>query len=81
MKKLTFFLFYLLIGIGLVSAQTARVTGTVIYADDGEPIIGASVVVKGATNVGAVTDLNGAFTLNVPTNATTIVVSFIGNVC
>ena len=80
MKKLTCLLFCLTVGIGLVSAQTTQVTGTVISADDGETVIGASVVVKGATNIGTVTDANGVFTLSVPTGATTIVVSFIGMV-
>ena len=80
MKNLTYFLFYLFIGIGLVSAQTARVTGTVIYADDGEPIVGASVVIKG-TNRGVITDPNGSFTLNnVPSNANTLVIQYVGMV-
>ena len=80
MKKLTYFLFYLLAGIGLVSAQTARVTGTVIDADDGEPVIGASVVIKG-TSTGVITDINGSFILNnVPANASTLVISYVGMV-
>ena len=43
-------------------AQTA-ITGTVVSATDNEPIIGASVKVKGATQ-GTVTDVNGKFTIN-----------------
>ena len=80
MNRLFYLLLCLLLSIGLVSAQTRQITGTVIGADDGETVIGASVVVKGATNIGTVTDVNGRFTLNVPTNATTLVVSFIGMV-
>jgi len=64
-------------GIGLVTAQTTRITGTVISADDGEPIIGASVIVKGTT-VGTVTDFDGKFELNVPSSARTLVVSYVG---
>lgn len=49
MKRLTFLLFCLLLGIGMANAQTTKVTGTVISAEDNEPIIGASIVVKGTT--------------------------------
>jgi len=80
MKKLFCFLFYLLAGIGLISAQTTRVTGTVISSEDNEPVIGASVVVKGAVGTGTITNVDGEFTLNVPTNATTLIVSYIGMV-
>ena len=43
----------------------------------GEPLIGASVLVKG-TSVGATTDANGQYTLTVPANATTLQVSYVG---
>ena len=77
MKRVTFLLMCLLLSIGLVSAQT-RVTGVVISADDGQPVIGASVVVKGATGTGTATDIDGKFTLTVPANATHLIVSYIG---
>jgi len=80
MRKITYLLLCLLLGIGLVSAQTRRVTGVVISADDGQPIIGASVVVKGATATGTATNVDGRFELNVPSNATHLVVSYIGMV-
>ena len=71
--KLLLFLFF--IGIGISYGQT-RITGTV--ADEkGEPVIGASVLVKG-TAVGVSTDLNGAFTLNVPGGSKTLVISYVG---
>lgn len=41
----------LFVGIGLVTAQTQKVTGVVISEEDGQPVIGASVLVKG-TQVG-----------------------------
>ncbi len=69
----------LVLGMSMAFAQTRTVTGTVTSAEDGQPVIGASVFVKGATNVGVVTDLDGKFVLNgVPTSATTLVVSSIG---
>lgn len=80
MKKRVFLLFLvcLLSGISQVWAQTMKVSGTV-YAEDGnEPVIGASVLVKGTT-VGAVTDINGAFVLQgVPSTAKVLVVSYVG---
>lgn len=55
-------------------AQTV-ITGTVVSAVDGEPLIGASVKVKG-TNKAAVTDLNGKFKINTEAG-TTLVFSYI----
>ena len=62
----------------MVTAQITKVTGTVISEEDGLPVVGASILVKGTT-VGTVTDMDGKFTLsNVPSSAKTLVVSFIG---
>jgi len=59
-------------------AQRKTVTGTVTSAVEGEGALpGVSVSVKGTT-IGIVTDLNGKYTLAVPTNATTLVFSYIG---
>ena len=59
-------------------AQTSTITGVVISAEDNEPVIGASVLVKGTTQ-GAITDLDGAFSIpNVAAKAKTLVVSFVG---
>ena len=72
------FLTCLFIGIGLATAQVTRVTGNVTSSEDGEPVVGASILVKG-TNVGTITDIDGNFTIsNVPSSATTLVVSFVG---
>ena len=57
-------------------AQQEKLSGTVIGAD-GELVIGATVIVKGTTT-GAVTDLDGKFTMNAPEAGATLVVSFIG---
>ncbi len=68
----------LFIGIGLVTAQTQKVTGVVISEEDGQPIIGASVLVKG-TKVGAITGVDGDFTIpNAPSSAKILQVSYIG---
>ena len=55
--------------------QQGIVKGTVVDAQ-GEPIIGASVTIKGGT-VGTITDIDGNFSLTVPAGSQ-IVVSFIG---
>ena len=77
MKKLTFLFLCLVLGIGLATAHTKEVSGTVISAEDAMPVIGASVIVKGTTT-GTVTDYDGKFSLNVPTSAKTLVISYIG---
>jgi TonB-linked SusC/RagA family outer membrane protein len=61
----------------LAYAQTTQVTGTVIAADDGEPIIGASVMIKGTTN-GTITDIDGTFSISVTGNNPTLIISYVG---
>ncbi|MEI6050317.1 MAG: SusC/RagA family TonB-linked outer membrane protein [Bacteroidota bacterium] len=59
-------------------AQTIVITGTITSAVAGEgPIPGVTVLVKGTT-IGALTDVNGKYSITVPTNATTLVFSYIG---
>lgn len=78
MRKLTFLLACLfLIGVGLVHAQSRSVSGKVLSAEDGQPIIGATVVVKG-TNTGAITGVDGDFNIAVSGNAKTLVISYVG---
>ncbi|WP_294616465.1 TonB-dependent receptor [uncultured Bacteroides sp.] len=57
-------------------AQNKTITGTVRDAID--VVIGASVTVKGNNSVGTITDMDGKFTLSLPTSAKELVVSFIG---
>ena len=78
-KKIVLSLACLLIGIGLAIAQTPKtVTGLVIFEEDNQPIVGASVLIKG-TNQGAVTDLDGKFTLtNVPGTAKILRITYVG---
>ena len=61
-----------LINTGLVFAQTLNeATGVVISEDDGQPIAGASVLVKG-TSIGSVTDMDGKFTITgIPSSSRT----------
>lgn len=75
LQRLFFIALFAAFSLGL-SAQTKTVKGTVIDGT-GEPVIGASVLVKGTTN-GVITDFDGNFTLqNVPDKGT-IQISFVG---
>ena len=77
-RKLMLLLGCLFVGIGLVTAQTQTITGVVISEEDGQPVIGASVLVKG-TQLGTITGVDGDFTLpNVPSSAKTLQISYIG---
>ena len=74
-KRLMMFIAGLFLSMGVALAQT-QVNGTVTSADDGEPVIGASVLVEG-TKTGTVTDINGNFQLSAPAGST-LVVSYLG---
>ena len=77
-KRLMLWLVCLFAGVNLVLAQTSTVTGVVTSSEDGEPVVGASVLVVG-TNMGVITDIDGKFAIsNVPASAKTLRVSFVG---
>lgn len=61
----------------MLMAQNRTVTGTVISAEDGEPVIGASVIIPG-TSTGTTTDLDGNFSLNVPQSTKELSFSYVG---
>lgn len=75
MKKLTLFLIAVMTWLGAY-AQDVNVSGTVVSATDGEPLIGASVMVKGSSQ-GTATDIEGNFTLTAPAGKT-LVFSYVG---
>ncbi len=79
MKKLSLLIGLLVLSaFSLLAQQTRVITGTVTSAVEGEGVLpGVSVTVPGTT-IGAYTDANGKYTLNVPANARTLVFSFIG---
>lgn len=60
-----------------LKAQTLTVKGTVVSATDSEPLIGVSVVSSTNSSLGATTDLDGNFTISVPTGSS-LVFSYIG---
>ena len=69
------FMLCCLLGTSMFTYAQQKITGNVSDAT-GEPIIGASVVVKGTTN-GTITDFNGNFTLDAPAKSV-LVVSYVG---
>ncbi|HUH74798.1 MAG TPA: TonB-dependent receptor [Chitinophagales bacterium] len=60
-----------------VLAQSRTISGVVTDADDGEPLIGVSLLVKGTT-IGTVTGIDGDYSLNVDAAQKTLVVSYVG---
>ncbi|MDR0572844.1 MAG: SusC/RagA family TonB-linked outer membrane protein [Tannerella sp.] len=61
-----------------IMQQTRRITGKVLSKEDNDVVVGASILVSGTT-IGTITDMEGGFTLNnVPADAKTITVSYIG---
>ncbi|MGZ3814936.1 MAG: carboxypeptidase-like regulatory domain-containing protein, partial [Mucilaginibacter sp.] len=79
MKKLLLVsLCFLMLCVTQVFAQNRTITGTVTAKEDGLPIPGATVKVKG-TNVGTQTNTAGKYSLSVPSGAT-IVISFVGTI-
>ena len=75
-KRLSMLLACLFLSLGMALAQNT-VSGTVVSADDGEPIIGATIRLVG-TNFGSVTDSNGKFTLTPRAGHNKISVSYVG---
>ncbi len=82
MNKNTFFgglrsaMMSLLLLVGTMAFAQVQITGNVVDAANGEPIIGASVLEKGTTN-GTITDWDGNFVISVQSGAT-LVVSYVG---
>ena len=77
MKKLTIFLAFLLF-VGFQAMAQMQITGTVTGAEDGLSIPGVSVVVKDNPTIGTTTDIDGKYSLTVPSSAEAIVFSFVG---
>jgi TonB-linked SusC/RagA family outer membrane protein len=75
-KHYLLMLFAVLFSAQLAMAQRT-ITGTVVVDGKTEPLVGASVAIKGTTT-GTLTDVDGKFSLSVPTNADMLTVSFVG---
>jgi len=77
-RKFILILACMFLSLGSALAQT-KITGNVIAEDDGEPIIGATIMVKG-TKIGASSDIDGNFSITTDVKNPQIVVSYVGMV-
>ena len=75
-KRIKMLFACLFLFVGMAMAQT-KVSGTVLSYEDNEPVVGAAVRVVG-TNTGAVTDINGKFTITCPAGKNTLSISYVG---
>jgi TonB-dependent starch-binding outer membrane protein SusC len=77
MKKVLLGLALSFLTIASVLAQTKTITGRVTSTEEPEGVPGASVVVKGTTQ-GTVTNVDGTFSISIPSDANVLVISFVG---
>lgn len=75
MRKIVFMLAFLFIGMQVLAQST--ITGTVTD-DKGELVPGVNVWVKGFSDIGSITDMDGKYSINVPAEATALGFSFMG---
>jgi len=66
-----------LLSFQLIMAQAFQVTGKVTSSEDGSPLPGVAVIIKGTTS-GSVTNLDGDYIMEVPVDATSLIFSFVG---
>lgn len=76
MKKL-FLLLLTVAWVAVASAQNRTVTGQVVYAGDGEPLVGATITPVGGGTATA-TNIEGKFSISLPVSVTHIMVSYVG---
>lgn len=77
MKKL-FLLFLAVMTVSLSAYSQYKASGTVISEDDGEPLIGATVSVKGKPQIAVATDIDGKFMFDVPSSKSVLEIKYIG---
>jgi TonB-linked SusC/RagA family outer membrane protein len=75
-KFVSFFILFFVVCALSVNAQTLK--GTALDSRTNEPVIGASVLIKGGAASGTVTDIDGRFTLDVTGLPVVIVISYVG---
>ena len=75
MRRLLSTLGMMMLSIGIIHAQRT-ISGTVTD-EVGDPLVGVSVVVKG-TSAGAITDIDGKYSVEVPDDVVTLIYSYIG---
>ncbi len=76
MKRLAFLVSLFVLSCGTLLAQM-EITGTVTSEEDGSPLPGVAVVVRGTT-IGTITDADGNYSIEVPTTEATLMFTFVG---
>lgn len=77
-QKIPYLFLWMLFSCLTVSAQKGITVKGTVFDSTGETVIGASVVVKGNTSIGTISDIDGNFVLTVPNENAILVVSFVG---
>lgn len=77
MKKILLGMVLSIMAVATAYAQSKTINGRVTSVEEPDGVPGASVVVKGTT-LGAITDVDGRYSISVPENANTLVFSFVG---
>lgn len=77
MNKLIMLFTCIILSMSIAFAQTKQVSGTVVY-ENGEPVIGATVIAKDNVKFGMVTDLDGKFAFDVPASIRTLLIRYLG---
>lgn len=82
MKQIIKMKFIILSLLGIISlqavAQQRTISGTIVSSEGNEPLIGATITVKGAETRGTVTDVNGKYTLQIEAKDKILVVAYLG---
>lgn len=78
MKKFILMFSALIFCIGAVFGQGKTVSGQVVDDSNNEPIIGATIQVKGAEASGTITDFDGNFTIDMPDGTSVLIISYVG---
>lgn len=76
-KNYLFLVLFWLCSVGSLLAQGRIVTGKITTADDGSPLPGVNVLIKG-TSTGSISDVDGNYKISVPNDQAVLVFSFIG---
>jgi TonB-linked SusC/RagA family outer membrane protein len=77
MKRIRLLIWLFLLASSIAFGQTVQISGTVTSSEDGSPIPGVTVLVKGTT-LGTATSVDGKYSLSAPTSATILQFSFVG---
>lgn len=79
MKRIKLLLLSAFVCFGMYNAMAqTKVSGQVTSSEDGQPIPGVSILVKGLSGVGTSTNIDGKYSLNVPAAGKTLVFSYVG---